>query len=135
LAGVGFDAPYLPRSNSRVGFFGYELPANKSMEISVGIALTDIEDGTTVTMVAAETTRANGPWIAGGDGTVRGLDPKGPPYLGPDSQFASFHLYGSNVLFADASVRFLVDSLEPRIFEGIATIAGREDLDVDWIEK
>jgi hypothetical protein len=128
IAGVGRDAPYLPLSNQRVGFFGYDRIPNESAQYSVGIALRNIEDGPSLTMVAAETNRANGPWVAGGEATVRGLDPGSPPYLGVDGQFASLHLHGSNALFADASVRFLSDSLERRIFEGIATIAGGEDL-------
>jgi prepilin-type processing-associated H-X9-DG protein len=42
--------------------------------------------------------------------------------------FASLHTGGANAVFADGSVRFLANNLEPRLFMALATIAGGETL-------
>ena len=118
IAGVGRDAPLLPREDPRAGIFGYERSAS----------LSDIKDGTSTTMMLAETAWNNGPWTAGGPATVRGLDPQGPPYVGKHGQFGGKHGDGAFVLFADGSVRFLIDSISPHVFESLATIAGGEDI-------
>jgi prepilin-type processing-associated H-X9-DG protein len=81
--------------------------------------------------MAIETNAANGPWLAGGPATVRGFDPGGPPYLGFNGQFGSFHRNGSEALFADGSVRFLSDTVDPKVFAALATIAGGEAIDPD----
>jgi prepilin-type processing-associated H-X9-DG protein len=128
IAGLNDYAASLSLDDGRAGFFGYDRPRPPRKEISFGICVKDIKDGKSTTLVAAETTLANGPWVAGGPATVRGLDPAGPPYLGAESQFGSHHRGGSNALFADGSVRFLPDSIDPRLFEAMATIAGGEDV-------
>jgi hypothetical protein len=125
IAGLGESAAELPISDPRAGFFGYDRkPTSK-----------DIKDGLSNTLMAAEVLDG-GPWSAGGRATVRGLSADGPPYLGPHGQFASLHGGGflrngpavTNALFADASVRPLTDSVSPKLFEALATIAGGEEV-------
>jgi prepilin-type processing-associated H-X9-DG protein len=88
----------------------------------------DIKDGTGATLAVIETASANGPWTAGGPPTVRGLDPGRQPYLGRGRQFGGTHPGGAMALFADGSVRFLRESIDPKTFEALATIAGREEV-------
>ena len=110
------------RTATRAGVFGYDRQTREA----------DIKDGASETMMLAETTSANGPWTAGGPATVRGLDPRRPPYLGPGQQFGGAHRGGATVAFADGSVRFIGESIEPSIFEALATVAGREVLPDGW---
>lgn len=116
IAGLGRDAPILPKSDRRAGVFGYDRQ----------IALADIKDGTASTMIVAETNLANGPWTAGGPATVRGLDPAKTPYIGEGRQFGGSHPGGTIVLFVDGSVHFIRDTINPRTFEAFSTIAGGE---------
>jgi prepilin-type processing-associated H-X9-DG protein len=130
IAGFGNDAGELPRGYPGVGVFGYE----RKTKFEV------ITDGTSTTMIVAETGWKNGPWTAGGFPTVRGLDPNGMPYLGKNGQFSSMHRSGSgffskgefatNVLYVDGSVRSSAESLDPRIFEAMSTIAGGEKVEI-----
>ena len=83
-------------------------------------------------MMLAETTFANGPWTAAGPATMRGLDTKRQPYIGAGRQFGGAHSAGALVAFADGSVRFLPDRIDPNILEAIATIAGSEALAGTW---
>jgi len=112
VSGVGADAAYLPQGESNAGFFGYERK----------LTLSDIRacDGTSI--AAMETSRATCSWTAAGLPTVRGLEPDGLSYLGNDGQFGGNHRGGVNVLFADASVRFLDNSIEPRVLEALVKI-------------
>lgn len=86
----------------------------------------DIKDGTSTTMLLAETVSIRGPWTAGGPGTVRGLDPSQQPYIGAKRQFGGAHRGGAMVAFADGSVRFLSGSIDSKVFEALSTIAGGE---------
>ena len=83
-------------------------------------------------MTIAETTFANGPWTAGGPATVRGLDSRRQPYIGRGRQFGKAHRGGAMVAFADGSVRFVKESINPRVFEALSTIAGGEQLPPGW---
>ena len=123
IAGVGTDSPILPHGHPRAGIFGYDRRTR----------LADIKDGTAFTMVLAESERVVGPWLAGGPATVRGLDPGEQPYIGPGRQFGGMHSYRSivNVAFADGSVRGISESVNPRVFEALSTIAGGENLPPD----
>ncbi len=117
IGGLGLDSPWLPAGHPRAGVFGYDRRTT----------LVDIKDGTAYTMVIAESARVAGAWLAGGPATVRGLDPTEQPYLGPGRQFGGIHPGGvTNVAFADGSVRGFRDSIDPRLFEGLSTIAGGE---------
>jgi prepilin-type processing-associated H-X9-DG protein len=122
VAGVGRDAPELPDRHPRAGVFGYNRRTTRA----------DISDGLSTTMMLAETASANGPWTAGGPATVRGLNSSQQPYVGRGRQFGGTHGSGANVAFADGSVRFLSESIDPKVFEGLATIAGGETLPAGW---
>jgi hypothetical protein len=119
IAGLGKDAPSLPKSDPRAGIFGYDRQT----------LLADVKDGMSVTMMVVETAAANGPWTAGGPATVRGLDPDRQPYLGKNHQFGGFHPEGLLVLFGDGSVRFIREAIHPRAFEALSTMAGGEKVD------
>lgn len=116
IAGVGLDAPALPKGHPRAGVFGYDRVTT----------LAEIIDGTSGTMMVVETARDNGPWTAGGPSSVRGLDPARTPYVGKGRQFGGLHAGGCNVLFADGSVHFVREPVDTRMFERLATIAGGE---------
>jgi prepilin-type processing-associated H-X9-DG protein len=113
ITGQGANAAELPLNSPRAGFFGYDRQ------------LTDADLGNHAnTLVALESLQIQGSWTAGGPPTVRGLDTEAAPYFGTDSQFGGIHREGVNALFADASVRFLPQSLDPAVIAAVATIKG-----------
>lgn len=119
IAGFGADAPTLPAGHPRAGVFGYDRQTR----------LKDITDGASCTMLLAESERVVGSWLSGGPATVRGLDPSDPPYIGPGRQFGLHETRwgrGANVAFADGSIRCLSESIDPKVFEALSTIAGGE---------
>jgi prepilin-type processing-associated H-X9-DG protein len=117
VAGVGVDAARLPLQDPRAGFFGYDRILTQA----------DISAGISSTMMVVETTRDNGPWLAGGPPTLRGLDPDCDHYIGHGQPFGGLHLDGLNVLWADGSVRFVRDRIEPAAFRALAQIHRGED--------
>jgi hypothetical protein len=119
IAGLGPDAAGLPPGDPRAGFFGYERK----------LGLPDVRACAGPLLVAVETSQAWGAWTAGGLPTVRGLDPEGLPYLGAGGQFGGNHPGGAMAVFADSSVRFLHESLDPRVFESMATVARSQEVD------
>ena len=124
IAGLGVDAPGLPKEDPRAGIFGDDRT----------VAPADVKDGLTNTMMVAESSAPSGPWFAGGRHTVRGLDPNRQPYVGPGRQFGGNHQGGANVLFADGSVKFVNDSIAPKVFEALSTMAGGEAVPADFDE-
>jgi prepilin-type processing-associated H-X9-DG protein len=122
ISGLGQDAAGLPPGHPRAGIFGYERR----------ICGQDIKDGASATMMVAETTLHNGPWTAGGLATVRGLDQHSQPYIGRGLQFGGMHRGGTNVAFADGSVRSLRETIDPKVFEALSTVAGGERLPTGW---
>jgi prepilin-type processing-associated H-X9-DG protein len=124
IAGLGTDAATLPLGHPRAGVFGYDRQ----------VRFADIKDGANNTMMVVETSIAKGPFTAGGPATVRGLDPARKPYIGPGRQFGGIHPRGAAVLFADGSVRIVRETVDPKNFEAISTIAGGEKLDGAWTD-
>jgi prepilin-type processing-associated H-X9-DG protein len=122
IAGIGKEAGFLRRDDPRAGVFGYDR----------GVRSRDIRDGASTTMAVAETSVLQAPWTSGGDATVRGLDPSRPPYIGRTGQFGGTHQGGISILFADGSVRHIRESIDPKVFEALATIAGGEPLAPGW---
>ncbi len=122
MSGVGEGADRLPVTRPRAGFFASDRP----------LRLADFQRGTSETMLAVETTRDNGPWIAGGEATVRNFLPDGGPFFGRDGQFGSCHGTMSftpqgpttNVAFADGSVRQFTASADPQVVQRLATLMG-----------
>ena len=71
--------------------------------------------------MTSEATGKFGPWIAGGNGTIRPLMKK--PYInGPDGIGGPFQ-GGVIVGLADGSVRFVSENIDPTVFERLATMA------------
>jgi hypothetical protein len=122
IAGVGQDAPTLPNGHPRAGVLGYDRRTRPR----------DITDGASNTLLVAETGIANGPWTAGGPATLRGLDPGRQPYVGRGRQFGGTHRGGVMVALGDGSVRFLHETINPKVFEALATVAGAEPLPAVW---
>jgi Protein of unknown function (DUF1559) len=112
IAGLGRDGASRPADAPGIGFFGYDRALHHE----------DFKKGLSDTLMVVETRLDNGPWTAGGYPTVRGLDPDGPPYLGRGGQFGGTHRAGVNMLFGDASVRFLSEDTRPRVFAGMALV-------------
>jgi hypothetical protein len=119
VAGIGTDAPLLPKTDPRAGVFGYDRKTT----------VADIKDGTSTTMMLAESGRVIGSWLQGGPATVRGLDPTNAPYIGPGRQFGGLHDGSAVIAMADGSIRVVTESIDPKVFEAMSTIAGGEKLD------
>jgi Protein of unknown function (DUF1559) len=122
IAGLGTDAPLLPTADPRAGVFGFDRQTT----------LADIKDGAANTMMLAESGRAIGSWLQGGGATVRGLDPAKKPYIGPGRQFGGLHDGVAIVVMADGSVRFVSESVDPKVFEALSTMAGGEQVPAGW---
>lgn len=112
IAGLGADAATLPRSDARAGFFGYDRLLRAA----------DISTRMDATLSAIETTRANGPWPAGGPPTVRGVPLEEDRYIGEEAAFGGLHRPGANVLWADGSVRLVTEKIDPELFRSAARI-------------
>jgi hypothetical protein len=116
IAGLGTDAPLLPTSDPRAGVFGYDRQTT----------IANIRDGTGMTMMIAESEHVRDSCLAGGPATVRGLDPAWRPDVGPGCQFGQTDHGGATIGMADGSVRFVSESVAPKVFEALSTIAGGE---------
>jgi hypothetical protein len=112
LAGIDPDAPELPRGNPRDGFFGYDRK----------ITDTDLARGLSHIMIVAETDSNPGPWTAGGQPTVRGLDPEQDNYVGVSRPFGGLHRAGANVLWADVSVTMTSNGCAPQLFRSLTLL-------------
>jgi prepilin-type processing-associated H-X9-DG protein len=122
VAGVGADAATLPEKHPRAGAFGYDRVTR----------FADITDGMATTMVVVETTRGHGPWTAGGPSSIRGVDPATRPYIGRARPFGGYHPGGAEVAMADGSVKFIRETIDPKVFEALSTITGGETLPDGW---
>jgi prepilin-type processing-associated H-X9-DG protein len=76
------------------------------------------------TMALAETARGPGPGSADGPRSVRGVEPATQPCIGGGRPFGGYYPGGANVALADGSIRFIRDTVDPRVFEALSTIAG-----------
>jgi prepilin-type processing-associated H-X9-DG protein len=112
MAGLGADAPTLPATDPRAGFFRNDDPTKTGQ----------IKRGLSNTMTMIESTRQLGPWAAGGPPTVRGVDTNEQPYVGLNRQFGA-HPAGCNVAYADGSVRFMSNLIDPKVFEMLVSLA------------
>ena len=112
VAGIGPNAASLKNHDPNAGIFGY----NRRTRIR------DITDGTSHTMMIADSVKPN-PYTQG-HLTIRGFSEK--PYInGPDG-IGSSHSGGMQAAFADGSVRFISESIDPTVLEALATKAGGE---------
>jgi prepilin-type processing-associated H-X9-DG protein len=106
IAGVGTDAATLPLTDTNAGFFGYDRRIRDE----------HIPARLDATMIAAETTQANGPWLAGGPPTVRGVRADETHFIGKGADFGGLHRGGANVLWADGSVHIVTEKINPELF-------------------
>ena len=114
IAGVGPKAAELPNDDPKAGIYGY----NRATKIR------DITDGTSNTMAVADASKPNASFMKGGKATIRGFSQQ--PYInGPDG-IGGPHAGGIQVLFADGSVRFISENIDPGVLEALATKAGGE---------
>jgi prepilin-type processing-associated H-X9-DG protein len=114
ITGIGADAASLPEGDPRAGFFGYERKLTRG----------DLGERSGQILVLLETAQVDGAWTAAGRPTARGLEPGGSPYIGPGGQFGGIHRGGASALFADGSVRFLQEPVDPTALEAMATLKG-----------
>jgi prepilin-type processing-associated H-X9-DG protein len=112
IAGVGDEAAVLPRTDANAGFFGYDRLLRAQ----------DISARLDATMAAMETMQDNGPWLAGGAPTLRGVAADGSRYIGNGAAFGGLHRAGANVLWADSSVRPIIERINPELFRQQARI-------------
>jgi prepilin-type processing-associated H-X9-DG protein len=115
IAGIGANAAQLPTTDPNAGVLGYDRRTT----------FEDITAGISSTMLATETASDNGSWAAGGPPTLRGVIPSQEPLIGVGRLFGGCHPGGLNVLFVDNHVQFIQDTITPRTFEAMATMAGR----------
>jgi hypothetical protein len=114
IGGLTEDGPTAELPSKIAGVFGYD----RKTKIS------DITDGTSNTVMVAESTGLSGPWGQGGPATVVPLTQ--PPYInGPDGIGGPFR-GGCHFLMADGSVRFVSENTDPIVIEKLATIQGGE---------
>jgi hypothetical protein len=132
IAGVGVDAANYPSDDRLCGAFGHERRTYYPASFT---------DGTSQTMLVADTGVKLGEWACGGSATVRGLDPEDSPYISEDGPFGRVHRerrrFASiqatlQVALGDGSVRTVSSKISDRTFEAAATIAGGETLGDDW---
>jgi prepilin-type processing-associated H-X9-DG protein len=117
VAGIDPGSAYLPRDHPRAGVFGHDR----------GVRRNEVTAGISVTMMVLETAARNGPWLAGGFPTVRGLGPDEEHYSGPGRPFGGLHARGVNVLFVDGSVRLRPDDTPGSAFRALATLRRWEE--------
>jgi prepilin-type processing-associated H-X9-DG protein len=115
LAGIDPEAANLPKDDPRAGVFGF----------SRKVGDRDMKAGMGYTMMVLETANENGPWLAGGFPSVRGLSPTCNDYIGPEKPFGGTHKGGLNVLWGDGSVRWVGDAVPPEDFRSQATLTGK----------
>jgi len=113
MAGVGNDAPTWVEPRPQAGVWGYD--RQTSFE--------QMTDGREYTISVLETSRDNGPWIAGGPPTVRPFVPTGGAHLGGNGQFGGHHAKGCVILFADNSVQVFHPETDRDAFARLCTIA------------
>ena len=80
-------------------------------------------------MMVLETAYENGPWLAGGFPTVRGLDPDVEYYCGRGRPFGGIHSGIVNILYVDGSVREQTDKTPGKVFRAEAMIHLPEERD------
>ncbi len=117
ITGLGADAINLPLEDRRAGFFGYDRILKAE----------GIKNHAGSILMLAETSQVQGSWTAAGWPTTRGLIPNGSPYIGAGGQFGGNHRDGVNAAFADGSVRFLSNDIDPAVFEAMATLSGKSN--------
>ncbi len=120
--GIGLDAPELPldKAGKRAGVFRYNTPTPLESIVN--------GDGASNTISFIETAVDLGPWIRGGQATIRCLDPDQQPYLGVGKRYSGCHARKGNFAFADGSVRVFTDTTNAELFRSLLTMQGGDAL-------
>jgi prepilin-type processing-associated H-X9-DG protein len=118
VGGIGLDTPArsLAAAGSSAGAYRYDDPTPDAA----------FTDGRGQTAQIIETNADLGPWLRGGPGTLRGLNPAATPYLGPGRPFGGCHPGGAYVAMADGSVVFRKDTIDSAVLRAVFTLAGGE---------
>lgn len=127
MAGLGLDSPStaMQAGVAKAGVFGYDRVTK----------ITDIKDGPENTIAVIQVPSATqGPWVAGGGSTVRGV----PDGANPLDGFVSGDFEnpvtrkkekGTLAIMADGRVRFIPATMKPETFRALCTIAGGEKVE------
>lgn len=110
-----------PSSNLSPGSTTYQVVVDPSSVFpgATSVKLTAVTDGTSNTLAVVESSPADAVlWMEPGD-----LDL--PTFIG-NTQGKTVHTGGFNVLFTDASVRFIAQSIDPKTLQDAVTMAGGE---------
>jgi prepilin-type processing-associated H-X9-DG protein len=100
-------------------------PPKGSMLFDESVAIDDIVDGTSHTVIIAEDSRfPDGQWINGRNIFDQAFAINAAPDW--ENDIRSEHAGGANGVFADGSVRFLTESIDVRVLAALCTRAGRE---------
>jgi prepilin-type processing-associated H-X9-DG protein len=113
--------PGIPSEETTAGSSGAPSHYAGNARVLGAHALRTIADGESQTIMAGEVAGGFKPW--GFPANWR--DPAEGINRSPDG-FGSPHPSGANVLFVDGSVRFLKDSIDPRVLKPLSTPAGGE---------
>lgn len=118
VGGLGANAATLSLDSPRTGAMRYDSPT----------PFERITDGTSQTLLFAETRHEVGPWLRGGPSTVRGLDdaPGALPLVGAGGQFGGYFPATANFALCDGSVRTFTAAVDPKVLFGLSTIAGKD---------
>ena len=110
VGGVGEDAVNLKREDPRAGMFGHDR----------GVRPAEITRGLSYTLHVLETAHDNGPWIAGGSPTARGIDAGAARLIGPAAPFGGINPGHVQALWVDGSVRAMREGTPAEVVRGHA---------------
>lgn len=122
ISGIGEDAAELvdnPANAARLGIYGYDRQTPFDA-VANG-------DGLSNTMVMAQVPpNIARPWIRGGGATVQGVPDKGS--IKPFVTLQGNNSFGTHVLMADGSIRFMLSTTDDMVFKALATYKGGEKI-------
>ena len=132
-ADADYGGMYGPR-----GFYGYlpsaitNSPPRGAMIADACLGFPQISDGTSQTIQVGEAPEAiNAMWASGHNVFDQSAPINARPPLEYGEELTSQHPGGANVLFADGSVHFLKQTINPLVLVGLCTRAGGEVLGAD----
>lgn len=114
IAGITEDGPTAELPSQIAGVFGYNRKTG----------FRDITDGTSNTVMVAESSGFTGPWGQGGASTIRAFTQQ--PYINGPDDIGGPYRGGCHMLLSDGSVRFVSENIDPSVVEALSTIQGGE---------